>query len=633
MTVSIDPAMNVLTLEVPRSGSAGSSVCGADSGLRTVAAVSREDEDLLDIRGRFWVCAAFTVLLTILALSLRISGLAFDGPVSRTVAEFLAMALATPVVLWGAWPLLVGGWRSTATGKPTIFALVGVTVAAAYVYGVTATLFPETLPTSSRFSTGQPGVYFSVAAVITLFALLGRFLELDAGNRMSMAIRALKTGRYANPDHGGQSLPTPRTRLVVVAARRRRTSLQALPDTATVVLVAAAALAAAATFIVWSIWGPEPAMAFAFVNTLGVLIIACPCGLSLAKPISLAVAGAKAADAGILFESAAAIEAMQKVDTLVIGKTGALTEGCPRLIAVAPSATSSDSEFLRLAASLEQASENPLASAIVAGARERGLELTDAGGFESIPGMGVHGTVGKNSVVVGNQSLVESRAALPENAVTRADQLCADGLTVMFVAVDGVVVGLLGVVDSVKKDIPEAIGQLRAEGIQVVLVTGDRQATADAIARPLGIDHVEAEVRSDQKADVVRRIQDEGKTVAVAGDGINDAAAFAQADVGIELGDVAEGTTRSDGVHLTKGGLRRVVWARRLSRDTTSTIRQNTRFALIFSSLGLPIAAGVLFPVFGWLLSPMIAVAAMSLSSLSVIGNALRLQRRDPAAS
>ncbi|MFV2072055.1 MAG: HAD-IC family P-type ATPase [Thermoanaerobaculales bacterium] len=625
--------MSALGLEVPRSGPAESSDCGLDLGLRTVAAVSREDEDLLNIRRRFWVSAAATAPLLILTLSVRLGGAAFDGSAARTMAEFMLMALATPVVLWGAWPLLVAGWRSITRGKPTMLALVGVTVAAAYLYGVIATLFPEILSTFSRVPNRQPDVFFLVAAVVTFFALLGRLLALDGGKRMSMAIRVQKTGQLANLDHGGRNTSSPRSGQVVVAVRRRRASLQALPDAAVIVLVAATVLTAATTFIVWSIWGPEPAIAYAFVNTMGVLIIACPCALGLARPVPFVVAASKAADAGILFESAAAIEAMQKVDTLVIGKTGVLTEGCPQLVTVAATSTSSDLGFLRLAASLEQASEHPLASAIVAGARERGLELFETGRLESIPGMGVHGTVGKNSVVVGNQTLVESRAALSENAVTRADHLGADGQTVMFVAVDGVVVGLLGAVDPVKKDVPEVVRQLRAEGMQVVLITGDRCATAEAIARPLGIDQVEAEVRPDQKAEVVRRIQGQGKTVAVACDAVDDAPVMAVADVGIELSAGADGTTRSAGVTPTRGDLRKVVRARRLSRATTSNIRGNLRFALIYSGLGLPIAAGVLYPVFGLLLSPVIALAAMSLGSLSVIGNALRLRRRDPAAS
>jgi Cu+-exporting ATPase len=369
-------------------------------------------------------------------------------------------------------------------------------------------------------------------------------------------------------------------------------------------------------------------LTFALVNAVAVLIIACPCALGLATPVSIMVATGRGAGAGVLFKNAEAIEVMRDVETLVVDKTGTLTEGRPRLVTVTPLGTGDDS-FLRLAASLERGSEHPLAAAVVDGAKDRGLELKDAEDFESVTGKGITGNVEGRSVAVGNRALMEDRAALAESAVKRAEELRGEGQTVVFVAVDGVAVGLLGVADPIKETSPDAIRQLREDGIELVMLTGDSRTTAEAVARELGIDRVVAEVLPDQKAEAVKKLQAEGKIVAMAGDGINDAPALAQASVGIAMGTGTDVAMESAGVTLVKGDLRGIVRARRLSRVTMRNIKQNLFFAFVYNALGVPVAAGVLYPVFGILLSPMIAAAAMSFSSVSVISNALRLRRVD----
>lgn len=616
MTVSIDAAMSISThpmqLGISKDGLAESTAFGSE---RPASVPAVDETGGLRVRSRFWVSAALTLPLLILASTVQARGSAFDGFVSPAMAGFLALALATPVVFWGGWPLLVGGWRSIAMRKPTLIALVGFTVAVTYISGVIATLFPKVLATFLLLSDGLPAVYFTAAAVVTSLALLGRFLELGAESRMSVAVV-------------GRNLVFRRNGRRALAARRSRGSIQEMPDAVSGVFVAVVVTAAAATFIVWSIWGPEPAVAYAVVNTVVVLIIACPCALGLAKPASFAVVAARAADAGIQFESAAAVEAMSKVDTLVIDKKSVLAEDPPRLVTVEPANLSPDLEFLRLAASLEQASEHPLASVIVAGARERGLDLVEARGFEEIPGMGVHGTVQRCSVMVGNHSLVESRAALSEKAETRAGQLCADGQSVLFVAVDGVVVGLLGVANPLKSGTSEAVRQLHAEGISVVMITGDRRATAEVVAHSVGFNQVHAEVPPDEEIEVIQRIQNQGGTVAMTCDAINNESAF-PADVGIETGGRTDGAPKRTGVTLANADLGTVLRAYRLSRATVRNVRENFLFALIYTSLGLPFAAGALYPAFGVLLSPWIAVAVTGLGSALVIGNALQSRYRD----
>jgi Cu+-exporting ATPase len=681
--------------------------CGMALEPRTITIDEAESEELVDMRRRLWVSALLTVPVFVLAMGEHIPGVNFAGLASGRTLDLIELALATPVVLWGAWPFFVRGWRSVVTWNLNMFTLIGLGVGVAYVYSVVAAVFPDLFPASFREGEGLVAVYFEAAAVITTLVLLGQVLELRARSQTNAAIKALlnlapKTARRISSEgveegvplemvkvgdrlrvRPGEKVPVDGTVVsgsssvdesmvtgeaipvakgegdrvigatvngtgtmviqaekvgsetllaqivqMVAEAQRSRAPIQKLADLVASYFVPAVIVAAALTFVAWAIWGPEPALTFALVNAVAVLIIACPCALGLATPVSIMVATGRGAGAGVLFKNAEAIEVMRDVETLVVDKTGTLTEGRPRLVTVTPLGTGDDS-FLRLAASLERGSEHPLAAAVVDGAKDRGLELKDAEDFESVTGKGITGNVEGRSVAVGNRALMEDRAALAESAVKRAEELRGEGQTVVFVAVDGVAVGLLGVADPIKETSPDAIRQLREDGIELVMLTGDSRTTAEAVARELGIDRVVAEVLPDQKAEAVKKLQAEGKIVAMAGDGINDAPALAQASVGIAMGTGTDVAMESAGVTLVKGDLRGIVRARRLSRVTMRNIKQNLFFAFVYNALGVPVAAGVLYPVFGILLSPMIAAAAMSFSSVSVISNALRLRRVD----
>ncbi len=416
---------------------------------------------------------------------------------------------------------------------------------------------------------------------------------------------------------------------MVSEAQRSRAPIQKLADVVAGYFVPAVVGVAVIAFIVWGFWGPEPRLAHAIVNAVAVLIIACPCALGLATPMSIMVGTGKGASLGVLIRNAEALEIMEKVDTLVVDKTGTLTEGKPRLVAVQATGGLGDDEVLQLAASLERASEHPLAEAIVRGAEERGMTLSQTDDFASVTGKGVTGNVDGRAVALGNVKLLEKLGIDPGELPQQAEAGRAAGQTVMFVAIDGRAAGLIGVADPIKDSTPEAIRDLHAEGIKVVMLTGDSRTTAAAVAGKLDIDRVEAEVLPDRKAEIIRQLQAEGHIVAMAGDGINDAPALAQAHVGIAMGTGTDVAMESAGVTLVKGDLRGIVRARRLSRKVMRNIRQNLFFAFIYNSLGVPVAAGVLYPVFGLLLSPMIAAAAMSFSSVSVIANALRLRKAD----
>jgi Cu+-exporting ATPase len=413
---------------------------------------------------------------------------------------------------------------------------------------------------------------------------------------------------------------------MVGQAQRSRAPIQRLADKVAAYFVPAVLLTAALTFIVWSVWGPEPRLAYALVNAVAVLIIACPCALGLATPMSIMVAVGRGASGGVLVKNAEAIELLEKVDTLVVDKTGTLTEGKPRLVSVVATNRYTDSDLLTFAASLEQASEHPLASAVLREARDRGIQLRDAAHFESLTGRGVQGTVDGHQVAVGNARLLSELGASNDGLEREAEALRTDGQTVMFVAIDGQAAGLLGVADPIKDSTRDAIRMLHDDGVELVMVTGDSRATAEAVANKLGITQFEADVLPAQKVETIKRLKAKGKTVAMAGDGINDAPALAEAAVGIAMGTGTDVAMESAGVTLVKGDLRGIARARRLSEDTMRNIRQNLFFAFAYNALGIPVAAGVLYPVFGWLLSPMIAAAAMSLSSVSVIANALRLR-------
>ena len=414
---------------------------------------------------------------------------------------------------------------------------------------------------------------------------------------------------------------------MVSEAQRSRAPIQRLADVVASYFVPAVVLAAAVTFIVWAMVGPPPRMAFAIVNAVAVLIIACPCALGLATPMAIMVGTGRGATAGVLIKNAEALEILEKVNTLVVDKTGTLTEGKPRLVSVTALGDFTDAEVLRLAASLERGSEHPLAAAIVAGAEERKLALAPVEDFRSLTGQGVTGRIEGRAVALGNEQMMRERGVGIDAIFADADAQRKDGHTVMLVAIDGRPAGLLGVADPIKATTPDALKMLQDDGVKIVVLTGDNRITAAAVAKKLGIDQVEAEVMPDQKASVVKRLQAEGRIVAMAGDGINDAPALAQAHVGIAMGTGTDVAMESAGITLVKGDLRGIAKARRLSRATMRNIRQNLFFAFFYNVLGIPIAAGVLYPVFGLLLSPVIASAAMSLSSVSVITNALRLRR------
>jgi Cu+-exporting ATPase len=425
---------------------------------------------------------------------------------------------------------------------------------------------------------------------------------------------------------GGDTLLA-RVVAMVSEAQRSRAPIQKLADTVAGYFVPAVAGIAVVTFGVWALFGPQPRMAHALINAVAVLIIACPCALGLATPMSIMVAMGKGATFGVLFKNAESIETLRKVDTLVIDKTGTLTEGKPKVISAVPAAGVDENEWIRLAASLERGSEHPLAAAIVKGAEERHLSPSDAQTFQSVTGKGVTGRVAGHDVALGNRALIETLGIDAASLAGRAEDLRRDGQTVMFVSVDGSIAGLLGVADPIKSTTADAIRQLHEEGVRLVMLTGDSRTTAEAVARKLGIDEVFSEVLPDQKAESIRKLQDEGHVVAMAGDGVNDAPALAQAQVGIAMGTGTDVAMESADVTLVKGDLRGIVRARKLSQATMRNIRQNLFFAFVYNALGVPIAAGVLYPVFGLLLSPIIAAAAMSFSSVSVVGNALRLRR------
>jgi len=413
---------------------------------------------------------------------------------------------------------------------------------------------------------------------------------------------------------------------MVAAAQRSRAPIQRLADRFSAWFVPAVMTVALAAFAVWATFGPEPRFAFGLVAAVTVLIIACPCALGLATPMSIMVGVGRGAQEGVLVKNAEALERMEKVDTLVIDKTGTLTEGKPKVIAIIAAEGIDETEMLRLAASVERASEHPLAHAIVEAASARKIELAPVRGFDSPVGKGAIGMVERRRVVLGNARFLEELGITTAALASDAERLRADGATAIFVAIDGKAAGVLAIADPIKESAAEAIAALKADGIALVMLTGDNRTTAEAVARKLGIAQVQAEVLPDQKSAVVEKLRREGHVVAMAGDGVNDAPALAAADVGIAMGTGTDVAMESAGITLIKGDLRGIVRARLLSHATMRNIRQNLFFAFIYNAAGVPVAAGVLYPAFGILLSPLIGALAMSLSSVSVIANALRLR-------
>jgi Cu+-exporting ATPase len=452
-------------------------------------------------------------------------------------------------------------------------------------------------------------------------------VEKASGDRVTGATQNGTGALVIRAERVGADTLLARIVQMVAEAQRSRAPIQRLADRVAGFFVPAVLGIAALAFVLWATLGPEPRLAHALINAVAVLIIACPCALGLATPMSIMVAAGRGARDGVLFRSAEAIEVLRSVDTLVVDKTGTLTEGRPELVSVVAAEGFDEATLLRLAASLERASEHPLAAALVEGAQARGQTLVAAESFESRTGMGVTGRVEGRSVALGNTRLLDAVGVDAGALAEAAGAMGAEAQTAMFVAVDGKLAGLLGVADPIKPSTPDAIRSLRGEHLRIVMLTGDSRTTAEAVARRLGLDEVIAEVLPDQKVEVVKRLQADGRTVAMAGDGINDAPALAQAEVGIAMGTGTDVAMESAGVTLVKGDLRGIARAARLSHAAMRNIKQNLFFAFVYNALGVPLAAGALYPTFGLLLSPMIAAAAMSLSSVSVISNALRLRR------
>jgi len=692
--------------EIVRPEPGSCPICGMALEPRTVSLEDQPNPELVDMTRRFWISAALSLPLFILAMSDMLPGQPLQHIASPRLLTWIQFVLATPVVLWGGRPFFERGWQSIVNRSLNMFTLIAIGVGAAYVYSVIATLFPGIFPESFYGHSGTVAVYFEAAAIITTLVLLGQVLELRARSQTSSAIKALlglspKTARLVHDDGKEEDVPLDRVQAgdrlrvrpgekvpvdgvvldgatsidesmvtgepipveksqgskvtggtvngtgsivmqaqrvgsetllaqivrMVSEAQRTRAPIQRLADIVSAYFVLAVLVVAALTFVVWALFGPEPRMAYAIVNAVAVLIIACPCALGLATPMSIMVGVGRGATEGVLIKNAEALEVLEKVDTLVVDKTGTLTEGKPKLSEVVSAAGTDRKEILRLAANLERGSEHPLAAAIVAAAAKEGLPLSSAEDFRSLTGKGVIGKVDGHSVALGNLALLQDLTIDPGSLLARAEELRREGHTVMFVAVDGRTAGLLAVSDPIKESTYEAIKILHEDGLRIVMLTGDSRTTAEAVARRLGIDQVEAEVLPQQKVDVVKRLQSEGRIVAMAGDGVNDAPALAQAQVGIAMGTGTDVAIESAHVTLVKGDLRGIAKARRLSRATMRNIRQNLFFAFVYNVMGVPIAAGVLYPFFGILLSPIIASAAMTFSSVSVIANALRLRR------
>jgi P-type Cu+ transporter len=451
-------------------------------------------------------------------------------------------------------------------------------------------------------------------------------VEKSAGSRV-IGATVNRTGSFVmQADHVGNETVLAQIVRMVSQAQRSRAPIQRLADRVAAWFVPAVLAVAALTFLAWGLFGPQPRLAYAVVNAVAVLIIACPCALGLATPMAIMVSTGRGAQAGVLIRNAETLESLEKVDTLVLDKTGTLTEGKPSVESVVPLSNFSDVELICLVASLEQKSEHPLGSAIVAAAKANHISLREASKFQSRTGLGVSGKVGGKTVLAGNEKFVnelEMRSALFGRQI---DELHRQGQTIVFVAVDGQPAGLIGIIDPIKESAPQAVRDLKASGLHIFMLTGDIRSAAEAVSRKLGIDDFEAQVLPDQKAEVVKQLQSQGRIVAVAGDGINDAPALAQADVGIAMGTGTDIAMESGSITLVKGDLTGIVRARRLSQATMRIIRENLFFAFFYNLMGVPIAAGLLYPLFGWLLSPILAAAAMSFSSISVIANSLRLR-------
>ncbi|GAC1661253.1 MAG: heavy metal translocating P-type ATPase [Candidatus Acidiferrum sp.] len=697
-------------------------ICGMALEPMDVFAEVEADPEYASMKLRFWVSAALSLPLLLVAMLGEVLHLKFEP----RLLNWIELGLATPVVLWGGWPFFQRFWTSLRGRSPNMFTLIGLGTGAAYFDSLLATLFPQMFPASFRGMNGAVSVYFEAAAVIVTLVLLGQVLELRARQKTGGAIRALlnlvpqqahvlaadgaeRDVAMSQVVHGdllrvrpgervpvdgviqegssavdesmvtGEPMPVEKVVAATVTggtlntsgsfvmraervgtetvlaqivklvseAQRSRAPMQRLADKVAGYFVPAVIAAAFLTFLVWALVGPQPRFAHALVSAVAVLIIACPCALGLATPMSIMVAVGRGAHAGVLVRNAESLEILAKVDTLVIDKTGTLTEGKPALaeIVTFDSAASAEAPLpsvpgrpsqgafskdalLSLTASLEKASEHPLARAIVRAAEEKTLPIVPVADFQMTAGGGVEGRIAGKSVLAGTAKFLGERGigvtAFPDAGALGSSQASASSV---YVAVDGRSAGVFLLNDRIKATTPEALRALRAEGLRVVILTGDRRAAATSVAQTLGIDDVEAELSPRQKSETVKRLRAEGRIVAMAGDGINDAPALAAAHVGIAMGTGTDVAMHNAGITLIQGDLRGIARARRLSRATIGNIKQNLVFAFLYNALGIPIAAGVLYPVLGWLLSPMLASAAMSFSSVSVIANALRLRK------
>jgi len=697
--------------EIARPGPGSCPICGMALEPRTVSAIEQENPELRDMTRRFWISLTLTVPLLAIAMFDMLPGMPLEHAVPDAWLPWIELLLATPVVLWGGWPFFQRGWTSIVNRATNMFTLIAMGTGVAYLFSLTATVFPGIFPASFGAANGSmngaPPVYFEAAAAIVTLVLLGQVLELRARGRTGAAIRALldlspKTARILRdgtehdipldqvktgdrlrvrpgekiPTDGvvlegtssvdeamitGESMPVakePGSRVIgatvnatgsfvmraehvgsetllarivqmVSQAQRSRAPIQRLADRVAAWFVPAVIAIAVLTFFVWSLVGPEPRLAHALVNAVAVLIIACPCALGLATPMAIMVGTGRGARAGVLIKNAEALEILEKVDTLVFDKTGTLTEGKPTVESVVAVTAGHETELIRLVASLEQGSEHPLGSAIIAGAKDNNISLAAVTDIQSHTGLGISGRVEGKNVSAGNERFFEQLRLPTDPLRQRAEDLRRNGQTVIFVAVDGRPTGLIGIADPIKPSTLQALRDLKQAGLRIVMLTGDSRSTAKAVASKLGIDDFEAEILPDKKSEVIRQLQREGRIVAMAGDGINDAPALAQADVGIAMGTGTDVAMESAGVTLVKGDLAAIVRARRLSQATMRNIRQNLFFAFVYNLLGVPIAAGVLYPFFGWLLSPILAATAMSFSSVSVITNSLRLRKAE----
>jgi Cu+-exporting ATPase len=681
--------------------------CGMTLVLKTATASpdQAENAELRDITKRFWIGAALTLPVFVLAMAHLVPALASQSWADSSASRGMQFGLATPVVCWAGWPFFRRGWRSVVTGHLNMFTLIAIGVGAAFVFSAVAMLTPGSFPHTVQHE-GKVAIYFEAAAVIVVLVLLGQVLELSARSRTGSAIKALlnlapPTARQVSPggDHEipldqvkvgdwlrvvpgdkvpvdgavveghssveesmitGESLPMEKTvgdnvtggtvngpgsfvmraervgsdtllgQIVnmVAEAQRSRAPIQGLADKVAGIFVPVVLGVSVLTFVLWMWLGPEPKLAHAIVNAVAVLIIACPCALGLATPMSIMVGVGRGAQEGVLVKNAEALERLEKVTTLVVDKTGTLTEGKPKLLDVLPMGGFDAKELLGLAASLEQNSEHPLAAAIVRGAQERGIVFEAVKDFRSVTGGGVLGNVADHQVLVGKPDFLRNEKIIGlEPLEASAVKLQDDGKTAMLVAIDGKPAGILAVADPIKSTTAEAIRDLHTLGLKLEMVTGDNRRTAVAVSRQLGLDAVEAEIEPAGKVAHIKKLRANGKRVAMAGDGINDAPALSEAEVGIAMGTGTDVAIESAGITLVRGDLRGIAKAIRLSRATLRNIRQNLIFAFLYNALGIPVAAGVLYPFFGLLLSPIIAGAAMSLSSVSVIGNALRLRK------